>query len=50
MVKALHVFNYMEILNVNDISFGNCYQRVTIDQNIQSKFQEMNHLYVDAGE
>ena len=49
LVQALHVFNYPEINNVNDLAFNTCYQHVTGDKNIQSKIQAMTDLYVDAG-
>ena len=35
---------------MNDISFDTCYQRVTSDQNIQSKIQVVKDLYVDSRE
>ena len=48
MVQALHIFKYLEIHNDNDLAFYPCYERVTSDQDIQSKVQAMNYFYVDA--
>ena len=48
--QILHVFNYLEIHNVNVITLGLCYQRVTSDKNIQIKVQVVKDLYVDDGE
>ena len=41
LVHTLHVFKYMEIHNTNDLAFSPCYQRLTSDQDIQSKVQTM---------
>ena len=48
-MQALHVFKYLEIHNANDLALDPFYQRVTSDQNIQSKLQAVKDLYVDAG-
>ena len=50
MVQALHVFKYLEIYYANDLAFNPWYQRITSDQNVQSKVKVMKDLYVDAGE
>ena len=50
LVQALHIFKYLEINIVNDLDFNPCYQHVTSDQDIHSKFQVMKYFYVDAGE
>ena len=50
LVQYLHIFKYLEIHSLNDLSFDICYQRVTIYQDIQSKVQAMKDLYVDIGE
>ena len=48
--KQKHVFKYLKIHYANDLAFDKLYQRVTNDQNIQSKVQAMKDLYFDAGE
>ena len=50
MVQALHVFEDLEIYNVNDLASNSCYQRVTSDQYIKSRFQAIKDLYVYYGE
>ena len=49
LVQALHALKYLEIHNANDLALDPFYQRVTSDQNIQSKLQAVKDLYVDAG-
>ena len=49
LLQALNLFKYLEIRNANDIAFDTCYQRVTSDQNIQSKVHVMKYFSVDAG-
>ena len=49
-MQALHLLKHLEIYNANYLAFDPCYQRVTSDQNIQSKVQMIKDLYVDAGE
>ena len=50
LVQALHVFKYLEIHNANYLALNPCYQRVTSDQDIQSKVHATKDFYVDAGE
>ena len=40
----------MEKHHINYLAFNPCYQRVTSDQDIQSKVQAMKDLYFDYGE
>ena len=49
LIQDLHIFKYLEKHNINNLAFGPCYQRVTSDQDIQSKVQAVKDLYVDAG-
>ena len=49
-MQALHILKYLAIHNKNDLAFNTCNQRVTIDQDIQSKAQTMKNLYVGSGE
>ena len=50
LAQALNIFKYMEKHHINYLAFNPCYQRITSDQNIQSKVQAMKDLYVDTGE
>ena len=50
LVKALHVFKYLETHNANDLDLGPSYQHITSDKNIQSNAQARKNSYVDAGE
>ena len=50
LAQALNIFKYMEKHNINYLAFNPCYQRVTSDQDIQSKVQAMKDLYFDYGE
>ena len=50
LAQALNIFKYMEKHHINYLALNPCYQRVTSDQDIQSKFQAMKDLYFDYGE
>ena len=50
LLQSLHVLKYLKIHNVNDLASNSCYQHVTSNQNIQSKVQAMNDLYIDTEE
>ena len=49
-MQSLHIFEYLEIHNMNDLAFDPLYQRVTSYYDIQSKVKAMKAFFVDDGE
>ena len=49
LLQDLYIFKYLEIHNANYLALDPCYQRVTRDQDIQSKVQAMKDLYAGSG-